>query len=250
MEPIELEKQDYKHVAFDLEIATPLPEGTEGWTASLGISCASTFRSGENGPRVWHGNSLGAFPYPERMTAEECRELATYLIGCQDSGYTVVTWNGMGFDMRVLAEECGDEWHDRIKELTLNHIDMAFHMLCVKGYMIGLSAAAQGLRVGDKMEGMHGSLAPVMWAEGRESQDKVLSYVMQDALLTSSIYVALKKHGCLPWISRSGKSQAWYLGQTGLLPVNRANELPLPDTSWMTSPRLRGDCLEWASKTE
>lgn len=238
----------YKHVAFDLEIATPLPEGAEGWTPSLGISCAATFKSGEDKPRIWHGSSLGIFAYPERMNTEECRELAAYLIKCQEEGYPMVTWNGAGFDMRVLAEECGEEWHEPLRELTMNHIDPGFHMLCIKGYMVGLSTAAQGLRAGDKMEGMHGSLAPTMWAEDRESQDKVLQYVAQDALLTSKVYVALQEDRRLDWISRAGRSQTWAF-RGGLLSVNKANELPLPDTSWMTSPRLRGDCLEWVSKT-
>jgi hypothetical protein len=234
------------HVAFDLEIATPLPENSNGWVSSVGISCAATYKSGDEEPRLWHGAVLGAFPYPERMSQEECEEMVNYLTDCQNDGYPVVTWNGAGFDMRVLAEECG---HD-IGLLTLEHIDMAFHMLCVKGYMIGLNTAAHGLEVGSKMEGMHGSLAPVMWAEGRESQEKVLQYVAQDAILTSQVYQAIQEKKRLPWTSRSGNPQVWFLNDRGLLPVCEADQLPLPDTSWMTNPRMRGDCLGWLLKTE
>ena len=41
------------------------------------------------------------------MSQEEAAKLVEYLTTQVENGYTLVTWNGVGFDLDILAEESG-----------------------------------------------------------------------------------------------------------------------------------------------
>ena len=113
------------------------------------------------------------------MTREEVKELVDYL-NAQSLFGTVVTWNGMGFDWPVLAEESGQP--DTCRELARNHVDMMYHLFCTKGFPLGLNSAAAGMNVGAKTEGMSGATAPEMWTDGKRQE--VIDYCIQDTKLT------------------------------------------------------------------
>jgi hypothetical protein len=231
-------------VAFDLEIARDFSEGRP-----YGISCAATI-TGDDDLALWHGG-IAKPPhgemYPPQMTPDDVGRLIDYLWGLFSSGYKVVTWNGLGFDFDVLAEESGDLLNRRwtCVDMAMNHIDPAFEMLCDKGFMIGLDTAAQGLGVEGKTEGMHGSLAPIMWQRSREDQDKVLEYVAQDARVTANVYRAILEKRMVPWISQAGRQNYWLLRENEPVIVSKALDRPKPDTSWMTNPRKREDLYGW-----
>jgi len=208
--------------------------------------------------------------------------MAAYLLACQKSGYPILTWNGMGFDFDVLAEEVQDPgWALEISKMSMHHIDMGFLQLCQMGYMIGLDTAAHGLGLHGKTEGMHGDLAPYLWngsvpfdddwtepteeqatallALGvnpgtREAQDLCLEYVAQDVRTTAEVYEALLDQGSVYWTTRRGTQSRypWQPIQKGedrdsasMLTVQEALKIREPDTSWMTSPRTRESCMEW-----
>lgn len=240
-----------KFIAFDLEIAKSIPEGTDDWHSirPLGISCAATYDS-DGVARVWHGEVGEDERFLDQMPESACRNMAAYLSMRQSEGYKVVTWNGLSFDFDVLAEECGNYLSMRTKiiNLALNHIDIAFAMFCDKGFMCGLSAAAKGMGLAGKTEGMSGKMAPIMWAEDREQQDKVLEYVVQDAKVTAMVYdtILLTRH--LSWISRSERLNRWWAlsgGRDDILTVREALKLPEPDTSWMSNPWKRSKFSGW-----
>jgi hypothetical protein len=140
--------QEGRYLAFDVEVPQ-LPQ--EGVSEAMlldqllrrgGISCAATLRS-DGQRRVWHGGQVGnGQPLPLKMSIEECDALAAHLIRQQQTGYPIVTWNGMGFDFPVLREQCSPGMSEVIIGLALSHVDMAFHLLCVRGYMIALGTAA------------------------------------------------------------------------------------------------------------
>jgi len=223
-----------KYVAFDLEIAKEIPEGNVDWKdiRPLGISCAGLAKP---------GGIASAFHGVPQMTPEECRDMADVLLTCPRP---IVTFNGLGFDFDVLAEECQDrEYWEKIRDLALDHIDVAFAMFCDKGYMVGLETACQGMGLKGKTEGMHGDLAPVMWKEGKIEQ--VLEYVKQDARATGSLYEAILEKGCLHWVSRSGRDNWWYTD--GIPTVREAMAKPEPDTSWMSNPWSRSKFYGWTS---
>ena len=229
-----------KLIAFDIEIAKPLPDGVEDWShyRPLGIACAATVTSGES-PVLWYGNkSTGE--YGDRMNPAEAQELVKYLQEQVDSGGTILTWNGLGFDFDILAEE--SSLLAECSELALNHIDMMFHLFCMKGYPLGLDKAAKGMGLTGKTPGMTGDMAPRLWQEGEYL--KVLEYLQQDVQTLIELWAAVDGLRKLTWISNRGYPQRLPLPK-GWVKVEEALKLPLPDTSWMSNPWPRSKFSGW-----
>lgn len=249
-------------VAFDIEIRNELPEGDDWKKARpLGITCAATITS-DGEEKVWHGGMCTEWAtwemLPPQMSPEECHELASYLEDMQSSGYPIVTWNGLGFDFDILAEEVQDQdVAAMLKEVALDHIDVAFAMFCERGFMCGLDAAAKGLGLPGKTAGMKGSLAPAMWAAGPEEQGFVLGYVLQDVRTTAQVYTSILEQNELIWITKAGTpaKRPWLptfhsdgcpsRGDKRLLTVREALSMPLPDVSWMKDPWPRSKFCGW-----
>ena len=220
-----------RYLAFDLETAK-LPEGDWRSCRPLGISCAATFLADTREPVLWHGG--------DRLTRQEAAALVRYLSQQVEQGRTVVTWNGVGFDFDVLAEESG--LFDCCRKLAIAHVDMMFHVLCRIGHGVGLDAAAKGMGVPGKLEGMSGELAPTLWAKGK--REEVLRYVAQDVHTTLALATACETCGKFRWVARSGRLRTMLLPE-GWLAVEEARALPLPDTSWMDDPWPRERFTGW-----
>lgn len=75
----------------------------------------------------WHGGANRKHP-TNRMRRHEVQGLVNYLEKEVECGYTIVTWNGLGFDFDILAEESG--MLEKCRRLANNHVDMMFHALC------------------------------------------------------------------------------------------------------------------------
>lgn len=229
-------------ISFDLEIARVIPEGESlDDHHPLGISVAALFDGGEF-PTAWYGGRGGKTPV-HRMNASECRVLVRHLETLVSGGHTIVTWNGLGFDFRVLAEESG--LMRECKRLVMGHIDLMFHFFCLRGFAIGLKAAAEGLGVEGKLEGVSGAAAPKMWADGEH--DKVLEYVGQDVRATMNVYRAIVEEKRFSWITKAGNKRHQEIPGGRPLRVYEAMALPEPDTSWMKKTCV--DCGKRVSGT-
>jgi hypothetical protein len=209
----------------------------------LGITCAAAASSDGRLWNWWAHDEQGGFT--PAMTGEQCRSLVNTLGQLSDEGYTVLSWNGLGFDFEVLGEESGS--FTACKRLALDHIDMMFHFFCEKGFPLGLDAAAKGQGLPGKPEGMDGALAPVLWAEGQ--YHRVLDYVSWDVKNTLHLAQVIDGDAFneLRWTSRAGRPQGWRRGSRWLA-VNEALELPEPDTSWMSNPMARSKFYEWTER--
>jgi len=229
-----------KYLAFDIETAKTTEDGTD-WRSCrpLGISCAATLLADSNELRLWHGGKDRKCP-ADRMSPQDARELVEYLVTHAENGYTIVTWNGLGFDFDILAEESGIL--EQCKSLAKSHVDMMFHALCQLGHGVGLDAAAKGIGLAGKTEGMSGAVAPVLWAEGH--REEVLQYVAQDVRTTLDLATTCEASGVMRWIARSGKMRSMALAK-GWLTVEAAGKLPEPDTSWMSDPLSRKTVMGW-----
>jgi predicted PolB exonuclease-like 3'-5' exonuclease len=155
-------------------------------------------------------------------------------------GYTLLTWNGLGFDLDVLAEEA--DAHQQCRTLALNHVDMMFHVFCDRGFPVALDKAAHGLGIPGKQAGMSGVLAPQLWAQGRYQE--VIDYVSQDVRIALQIAVMCEGRRRFDWITRRGTTSSMELPR-GWLSVQDALRLPEPDTSWMNNPIPRKDFIRW-----
>lgn len=257
-----------KFCSFDIETGTLTPNNENpNKYRPLGIACAATqLVDTDLGPLGIHpaiawANFSDNSPDPDtemygpKMSAWQVCGIVEYLASVAHDGYVPLTWNGFGFDFDILAEETFEDGHARLAaQLALSHYDMAFQMLCSKGYMVGMQAAAQGMGLkgkehlhGDEGDG-HGELAPVLWAKSRAFQDQVLTYVKQDVQTTSEIAINLIERRELHWMSKSGRPNVWRVN--ALLNVQECLRLPLPDTSWMSDPRQRSSYYHWLDRYE
>jgi hypothetical protein len=193
----------------------------------------------EEEPRLWHGTGEDGSP-ADRMSREDAAALVGHLEAMVEKGYTIATWNGLGFDFDVLAEESG--MAGACRRLARGHVDMMFHVFCAQGFPVSLDAAARGMRLPGKPEGMSGILAPVMWAEGRRRE--VLDYCAQDARTTLELAAAGDLTRTFRWVTRRGQTKQLALGR-GWLDVASALALPEPDTSWMRQRTSRRQFTAW-----
>ena len=123
----------------------------------------------------------------------------------------------------------------------MNHIDMMYHVFCLRGHYLGLDKAAKGLGLPGKTEGMNGAAAPQMWAAGQQRQ--VLDYVGQDVRTTLQVAQEVERLGMVQWTSARGRRN--FIDIDRWLPVAEAQRLPYPDTSWMSNPVSRDQFTAW-----
>ena len=229
-----------KYLAFDIETTHIMPEGVADWKKyrPLGISCAAAIPS-DGEAAFWYGKTPSG-DYSSQMSVDETQELVKHLQTQVEAGYMILTWNGLGFDFDILAEESG--MHPACKQLAIEHTDMMFHVFCLKGYPLGLDKAAKGMGLKGKPPGITGEMAPKMWAEGQYQQ--VLDYVQQDVRTLLELAHAIDLERQLRWVSNSGRPQRLSL-PSGWLTVKEVQNLPLPDTSWMSNPWPRSKFTKW-----
>jgi len=234
-----------KYVAFDLEIAKILPGDFSAWRAHrpLGITCAAVLFDGLD-PVLWYSKSENG-SIAAKMNQEDLIRLVEYLRAAVEKGWQLITWNGLGFDLNVLAEESG--CLEECRKLALTHTDMMFHIFCEKGFPLSLDKAAKGMGLSGKTAGMTGELAPVLWQQ-RKFQE-VLVYVKQDVYTTLGVAKAGIRAGKISWTSNKGNRQHVMLPD-GWLQVEQALLKPLPDNSWMSQPLSRDEFWSWTRNTK
>jgi len=238
--------RDLKIVAFDLEITRGFGHG-EDWVPllPLGISCAGTHKSTEEDARVWHGLApFDGADYPESLSVEGCTTLAEYLVMAHNDGYRVVTWNGAGFDFRVLRAELEDpKLQEALITVLRDHYDLAFQLFASRGFLKSLDDVAKDMGLPGKPEEVHGAIAPLLWSMGKESQDKVLDYVANDADMVYYLYQAILMAGEMRWMSRTGKPARFKCSP--ILTVEESMALDEPDVSWMDDPWKKERFVGW-----
>lgn len=230
-----------KYVAFDIETAKDVPGTDFNWRPHrpLGIACAAVLPCDAREPMIWHGKNADGTP-ASHMSPEEARGLVTHLVTMVSGGYTVLTWNGLGFDFDILSEESSA--FEQCKDLATNHVDMMFHVFCDRGFPVALDKAAQALGIQGKPAGMSGILAPRLWAQGRHQE--VLDYVAQDVRMSLEVALTCQQKRRFQWLTRKGSISSMDLSR-GWLAVKDALRLPEPDTSWMDSPIPRRQFTQW-----
>jgi len=230
--------------AFDLETAKILPPGVNDLKAHapLGISCAGIALSDADDVEVWSGSP--------QMTVDQCRSLVGRLRNFVNEGYTIVTWNGASFDFFVLAHESG--MVEECGFLALGHVDLMVTVTFSKGYFLGLDKALAGaglegkvknvrLTDGSVLTDMGGAQAPVLWKAGE--QDAVIEYLKGDVAQLLALATAVEETRTIRWNSNRGKPQSVRIKQQHT--VRDCFQIPEPDTSWMSSPPLRGSFVDW-----
>lgn len=232
-----------RYLAFDIETAKEVPGADFNWRPHrpLGIACAAILTSDSDQPLLWYAKTPDDLP-AERMSQRDAQGLVEYLSRMAADGFTVLSWNGLGFDFDVLAEESGALV--ACTKCALGHVDMMFHVFCSLGYPVALDKAAQGMGLPGKPPGMSGLKAPKHWAQAQFKE--VLEYVAQDVRCAMQIARTCGQRRTLEWITRKGTKGSVRLAN-GWLTVQEALRLPEPDTSWMSTPLSRDGFTAWLS---
>ena len=211
-----------RYSAFDIETAKVLPAGTEDLLQHrpLGIACAAAVAEDREEPLIWFGRGRSGGPAP-RMSRDEAARLVMDLDSLARQAYTIVTWNGLGFDFNVLGEESG--LTSECQKLAAAHVDMLFHTLCQLGHLVSLEKAAEGMHLPGKKPGVSGLLAPSLWAAGKHRE--VIDYCVQDVRLTLSVARTCERSHRFSWVTGRGGIGALALN-SGWLAVVDAERLP------------------------
>lgn len=93
-----------KYLAFDIEIATDVPGDDFNWKPHrpLGICCAAALPCDAEEPTLWYGRNPDETP-GDRMSQPEAASVVHELARLVEKGYTLLTWNGLGFDFDILS---------------------------------------------------------------------------------------------------------------------------------------------------
>ncbi len=231
-----------KFAAFDLEIAKQTPDGAFDLMAyaPLGITCAAVAMA---------GTTVGFWQGVPQLSRTQARELVAALQALVADGYTLLSWNGCAFDFQVLAQESG--LPAECGTLALNHVDFMLIVTYTKGYRLGLEAALKGAGLPGKVKQVtladgrvvdhSGAHAPELWARGEV--DAVLAYLEQDVAQLLELGEVVKRAKAINWTSGRGNPMSVKLAR--IPTVRECAQIPVPDTSWMSSPPTRNEFIGW-----
>lgn len=240
-------------ISFDLEIANEIPPAPEDDPYStdwrdyrpLGITCAAAcFKTARNEYiyKEWQG--------VPQMTMDECREMVNDLQGYQQRGFTIASFNGLGFDFDVLAEESGMQ--EACTGLASHHVDIMFQWFCHKGWRIGLDGTCKAngvegklhevtLKSGEVVTEIDGADAPRMWAEGEH--EAVLTYLREDVRATLDLAHIIQKQRQIQYWSQAGKAHS--IQVPGLMTVRESLAVKAPYVGWMDDATPRDYFYGW-----
>jgi hypothetical protein len=226
-------------VAFDIEIANVIElaagEDLEQY-GPFDISCAAAI-DGRGAVRHWVSRDRDGRP-ADKLDAATARDMLTWLRAQQVAGARVCAWNGLSFDVRWLGVAADDLRTAR--DIALDLVDPMFQLVCQRGFPVSLAAAAEGFGLAER-KSMDGAQAPIEWQKGNRQQ--VLDYVAGDCRITASVVERIAALGELRWRTKRGGISNEPMPE--LLSVRKALELPLPDTSWMSTPLRREKFTAW-----
>ena len=237
-----------RYLTFDLEIWRVLPDDIDNWASQpdLGISCQAVMSDD------FYLQFDGRYNENGRLTRESCRQFVRILLHFVRKGYTLVTFNVLAFDFRILAEESG--MYSECAALAWKHVDIMFLVVALKGHWVGLDTACKGMGIkgkqsevylndGTLITNMQGSLAPKLWQSNEYTA--VSQYLAEDVRSLLDLTHALKRKGTLEWVSRANKLQTLTVS---LDRVSKAWTYDTPDNSWMTNPPNRNSMVKWMKK--
>lgn len=188
-------------LAFDLEILDTLPDFAK-WKSHrpLTITCAGLAHP-EGTETLWSECVIDRYAQP--LDKAGLSRLLGALRFWLNTGATIVTWNGLGFDFVLLADASGE--YDLCREIALSdhHVDLMFNVYMALGYNTPLSTTCKETIGKGKLDGMSGGSAPELWQKGEH--ELVLDYAREDAVITRDLYLHLQETPTIKWRTKRGR---------------------------------------------
>lgn len=133
-------------------------------------------------------------------------DLTTYF----KQGYTLVTKNGLGFDLPILSKHIDDggaNCLDIIEDFELDdrHLDICYLLRQQYGYRFSLASLVAGIYGDSDSKTMAAADAPIQWSE--KQYRHVLDYCMHDCVLTAKVFVDAPSRSFEAKGNRRGRSQ-------------------------------------------
>jgi hypothetical protein len=157
---------------------------------------------------------------------------------------TIVTWNGLAFDFKFLADRTPDPTEKgRLAWIALNrHFDLMLDFMADHGYPASMQSVATPL----------GKTKTWTGAEAAESDDAaaVLAYCADDVQVLRHIYQAGAARSYLVRLTAAGKETVWVIRASGYrlaADCLKAAKDCKPDQSWMTTPINIPRTADWAT---
>jgi hypothetical protein len=238
-----------KYVAFDVETNGLFPDCPGGCLVEgPSILCAVTMvvTRTATGTMLCDPAIHWAANPGQTMATAEVDELLEYLLISNAKGLVPMTWNGLGFDFRVLCANCSEAKREDCKKLSLNHVDPMFTFFCQRGFPVALDSVANAYQTMRKSGS--GADAITDWSEGTEdSKKRVLDYCERDVAVLVAAVAACDMMERVAWITKSKGKIAY----SDRLDVFRTTAECLCDSeidnSWMGSDRpTRLSFTRWA----
>lgn len=244
--------QEKNKMGMCLECTTidPLHKFRSDWKnhRPLGITCAATFER-VSAPLQFINKPMTAWVDYEH----DAVDIVNGLINLTNDGYEIVTWNGLSFDFDVLAEESG--MYKECAELALNHVDLMFIVVTLRGHFLGLDKAAKGVGIKGKLhevtlsdgtilEDMSGARAPELWKAGE--YQAVLDYLADDVRSTLELAEWVRDNKKIRWTSEKGYEQVIHVPK--LYTVKECLDLNPILPKWVTNPVSKKSMMEWIDK--
>lgn len=214
---------------------TPAPEPPEGAAQLL---CATIAINDDDRIESFNFNADGI---DDTMDPATCIGMLQILQRLLETGYTLVSWNGLGHDLPSLAHST--EKYEACREIALAHHDLMFQFHCYAGFPVSLRNAAQGMQVPLGEHRQQQIEAADLWPDVAMRRE-VVEQTAQDARTTIKLARSCQERAMLSWITAKGARRRMPFPH-GLLAVQDAMWLPEPDTSWMDNPIPRSEFYHW-----
>ena len=125
-------------------------------------------------------------------------DLKQHLQNYYDMDYTLITHNGLSFDLPILSKTIENGGADVLQQINLfkeanKNVDTCEHLRKHTGYRFKLQNLIKGILGDSEGKFMESSNAPKQWAKGNYL--KVLGYCMGDSIYTYEIYNAVRQTG-------------------------------------------------------
>ena len=190
---------DFTAIALDIETAN-LDMDTEGLAfgdpQGWRVSCVGVHFIGGSKDRMYvqdYGSVMGTVGHTDAYDVHPLAMLPMHMNGWIMRGVPLITHNGEGFDLPILAKTMPDGGAGCAKAISRYaenglHIDTCARLLLHTGLRIHLSDLCRTLLGSDPSDekSMPAAEAPIAWSEGRYRE--VMDYCIQDCRLTARVW--------------------------------------------------------------